>query len=100
MDGRDLVLVMVAMFIIGGTGFVVGRNDGGSTVTGVRLFLWTWFLGMVGYILYGIGALEAWDVRERAGAWGALLTSVVGGLLPLIVYAALGRLDRRLRQTG
>jgi beta-N-acetylhexosaminidase len=91
-DGRDLALVVLAMVIIGGTGFVAGRNNGGSTITGMRLFLWSWVLGMVGYTLYGLGALKA---MEQVGAWGPLLTGIVGGLLPLLAYVTLGRLSRR-----
>jgi beta-N-acetylhexosaminidase len=97
-DGRDLALVIVTMLMIGGIGFVMGRNDTGSTVVGVRLALWIWLLGMVGYILYGLGALEALKIQERVGAWGALLTGVIGGLLPVTIYATLGRLIRRLRR--
>jgi hypothetical protein len=96
-DGRDLVLVVVSMMLIGGIGFVVGRNETGSTVVGMRLGLWVWMLGMVGYILYGLGALEVLKVRERVGAWGALLTSVVSGLLPMIIYTAVVNLVRQLR---
>ena len=91
-DGRDLALVALAMVIIGGTGFIAGRNNGGSTTTGMRLFLWSWVLGMVGYTLYGMGVLKA---MEQIGAWGPLLTGILGGLLPLIAYATVGRLSGR-----
>jgi hypothetical protein len=98
--GGDLAVVVVSMIIIGGTGFVVGRNDGGSTVTGMRLFLWTWILGMAGYALYALGGLDALGVPARLGAWGALLTSVIGGLLPVTIYMTLGQLIRQWRQRG
>ena len=88
------------MIIIGGTGFVVGRNDGGSTVAGMRLFLWTWILGMAGYALYALGGLDALGVPARLGAWGALLTSVIGGLLPVTIHMTLGQLIGQWRQRG
>ena len=91
-DGRDLALVALAMVIIGGTGFLAGRNNGGSTITGMRLFLWSWVLGMAGYTLYGLGVLKA---MEQVGAWGPLLTGILGGLVPLLAYATVGRLSRR-----
>ena len=94
--GNDLAMVALAIMVIGGVGFVVGRGDGGSTVAGMRLFLWSWVLGMVGYSLYGIGALEA---MEQVEPWGALLVGIAGGLLPVIAYAALG-LVRRRREKG
>jgi hypothetical protein len=86
----------MAVVIIGGTGFVVGRNNGGSTFTGLRLFLLSWVLGMMGYTLYGIGVLEP---VEEIGAWGALLTGIAGGILPLFLYSTVGRLGRR-RHSG
>lgn len=93
-EGGDLAAVAAAVMIIGGIGFVLGRNDGGSTVTGVRLFLWSWMLGMVGYTLYGIGWLKS---VEQIGAGGALLAGVLGGLLPVLGYAALAWLIRQRR---
>ena len=96
-NGWDLALVALAVVVIGGTGFIVGHGDGGSAVTGTRLFLWSWVLGMVGYTLYGVGALGA---LEQVGKWGALLAGILGGLLPLVAYAAAGRFIRGRRQDG
>jgi beta-N-acetylhexosaminidase len=94
-DGRDFALVALSVMIIGSVSFVVGRGDGGSTLTAMRLFLWTWVLGMVGYTMYGVGVLK---IVERAGGWGAPLTGLVASLLPLAVYAVSGRLSKRARQ--
>ncbi len=96
-DGNDLALVTMAVIIIGAVGFVTGRGESGSTITGMRLSLWSWVTGMASYSLYGVGALEA---AEQVGAWGAFLTGAVGGLLPLIVFVALGRLKRRRHLKG
>ena len=96
-DGRDLVLVIIATLILGTIGFIVGRNNS-TTVVGLRLFLWTWLLGMFSYTLYAIGALEALQVNKRVGAWSALLMGVVGAMLPIALYATSGRLRKRLRR--
>ncbi len=96
-DGRDLVLVMIATLILGTIGFVIGRNNS-TTVVGLRLFLWTWLLGMVSYTLYALGALEALKVNKHVGAWSALLMGVVGAMLPLVLYATSGQLRKRLRR--
>jgi hypothetical protein len=87
-------LVLVAVAIISSTGFVMGRADNGSAVTAMRLFLWCWVCGMVVYTLYGIGGLP---FMEGLGVWGAVLTGIAGGLLPLIAYAVRGRLIERLK---
>ena len=89
-------MVVLAVAMIGSAGFIMGRGDGGSAVTATRLFLGSWVLGMVGYSLYGIGAVEA---LERFGEWGALIAGVLGGFVPLLVYATVGRLIKR-RQAG
>jgi hypothetical protein len=85
-------MVSVSVAIIGAMGFVVGRHDGGSAVSGMRLSLWCWIFGMAGYVLYGIGAL---DTDNQLGVWGPLLAGIAVGLVPLVVYAVLGRLLRR-----
>jgi hypothetical protein len=94
-DGRDLLLVTIAVMIIGGTGFVIGRANGGTTVNGMKLFLWSWMLGMLGYILYGIGALESTRVGERFGEWTPLLVGALSGILPLAIHTASERLVKR-----
>jgi hypothetical protein len=91
-QGSDLLMVSVSVVIIGAMGFVVGRHDGGTAVSGMRLSLWCWIFGMAGYVLYGIGAL---DTDKQLGIWGPLLTGIAAGLVPLVVYAILGRLLRR-----
>jgi beta-N-acetylhexosaminidase len=93
-EGGDLALVALATVVISGLGFILGRSDGGSTLIGLRLLLWTWIFGMLGYTLYGIGALKA---LEQVGEIGALMTSTIGGLVPLATYAVLGRFNRRER---
>jgi uncharacterized membrane protein YeaQ/YmgE (transglycosylase-associated protein family) len=88
---------MIATLILGTIGFVIGRNNS-TTVVGLRLFLWTWLLGMVSYTLYALGALEALKVNKHVGAWSALLMGVVGAMLPLVLYATSGQLRKRLRR--
>lgn len=75
--------------MIGALGFVVGRHDGGSATTGLRLFLWCWIFGMIGYVVYAVGVLE--DV-EQVETGGPVLAGVITGLIPLVLYATLGRL--------
>ncbi len=75
--------------LIGALAFVIGRHDGGSIVTGLRLFLWCWIFGMVGYTLYATGLLEE---IEQIEAGGPVLAGILAGLVPLAIYATLGRL--------
>ncbi len=96
-DGRDLALVAVATTFVGGAGFIVGRQRNGSAATGMRLFLWSWIVGMASYTLYGVGRLGA---LESVGAWGASLAGTLGGLLPVLGYLLLGRWLTRHRHTG
>jgi beta-N-acetylhexosaminidase len=90
--GSDLVMVSLTVAAIGALGFVAGRHDGGSAVSGMRLFLWCWIVGMAGYVLYGIGVLGADD---QLGGWDPLMAGIIGGLMPLVAYITLGRLFRR-----
>jgi beta-N-acetylhexosaminidase len=91
-EGSDLLMVSLSVALIGAMGFAVGRHDGGTAVSGIRLSLWCWISGMAGYVLYGIGAL---DTDNQLGVWGPLLAGVAAAFLPLVVYAVLGRLFRR-----
>jgi beta-N-acetylhexosaminidase len=88
-DGGDLAVAAVSIVMIGALGFVVGRHDGGSATTGLRLFLWCWIFGMIGYVVYAVGVLE--DV-EQVETGGPVLAGVITGLIPLVLYATLGRL--------
>jgi beta-N-acetylhexosaminidase len=90
-NGADFAVVAAGVVLIGALGFVIGRHDGGSIVTGLRLFLWCWIFGMVGYTLFAIGLLEE---VEQIGAGGPVLAGVLTGVLPLAIYATLGRLYR------
>jgi hypothetical protein len=90
-------MVSLSVVVIGAMGFVVGRHDGGSAVSGMRLFLWCWIFGMAGYVLYGIGAVDATD---QLGVWGPLLAAIAGGLVPLVIYSVLGRFFRRGPRRG
>jgi beta-N-acetylhexosaminidase len=94
-DWNDLTLVIIAMLIIGVTGFVVSSNNGKSADSGVQLLLWIWLLGMLNYSLYAIGALELLGIYDQGQGSGALLMGVSGGLLPLAIYVVSARLLKR-----
>jgi hypothetical protein len=96
-EGSDLVLVMLTVAIIGAMGFVLGRQDGGSAVTGMRMFLWCWVFGILAYVLYGLGVFK--DV-EQVEARGPFLAAIIGGLIPLAIYLVLGRLVKRVQARG
>ena len=47
---------------------------------------------MAGYVLYGVGALDA---ENQLVVWGPLLAGIAAVLVPLVIYAIPGRLFRR-----
>jgi hypothetical protein len=65
-------------------GFVLFRLDGGSDVTGgIRLVAWGLLGGLILYN-YFLLDLPGSDVLRTMGAWGALFTTVFGGLIGVL----------------
>ncbi len=81
--GRDLWRALLAICVVGITGFVVERSSGQTLSKGVRTWLWVLVWGLVGYNLYGLGVLGTAWVREVASDWGVILICLLSGSLPL-----------------
>jgi len=81
--GRDLWRALLAICVVGVTGFVVERSSGQTLSKGVRTWLWVLVWGLVGYNLYGLGVLGTAWVREVASDWGVILICLLSGSLPL-----------------
>jgi beta-N-acetylhexosaminidase len=81
--GSDLWRSLLAVFLVGVTGFVVELSGGQSMSRGLRAFLWALVWGLVGYNLYGLGVPGAGAVKEVASEWGVILVCLVFGSVPV-----------------
>jgi len=71
------------MFMVGGAGYALRRNEGRSPPQGLRAFLWILICGIVGYIAYGLGWPGAGFFLKLSRHWGAPLMSLVFSLIPV-----------------
>ncbi|UCC63739.1 MAG: hypothetical protein JSV36_01380 [Anaerolineae bacterium] len=92
--GRDLWKSLLAVFLVGLTGFVVELSGRQSLSRGTRAFLWALVWGLVGYNLYGLGVPGADWVRDVAREWGVILVCLVFGSVP-VVFALWRRISDR-----
>lgn len=92
--GRDLWKSLLAVFLVGLTGFVVELSGRQSLSRGTRAFLWALVWGLVGYNLYGLGVPGADWVRDVARGWGVILVCLVFGSVP-VVFALWRRISAR-----
>ena len=81
--GHDLWRSLLAVFLVGVTGFVVEISGGQTFSKGMRAFLWALVWGLVGYNLYGLRVPGTDWVREVARDWGAILVCLVFGSVPV-----------------
>jgi hypothetical protein len=81
--GHDLWRSVLAILLVGITGFVVERSGGQTWSRGVRAFLWALVWGLVGYSLYGLDVPGAAWVRQVASEWGVILVCLVFGSVPV-----------------
>ena len=81
--GRDLWRSLLAVLLVGITGFVVELSGGQALSRGIRAFLWALVWGLVGYNLYGLGVPGTDWVREVASEWGVILVCLVFGSVPV-----------------
>lgn len=82
-QGPDLVLLLVTTSLLGGVGFVIGRNGGTSVVIGLRVFLWSWILSLAVYSSYGLGILGSWGAQGWPKTWSGVASGIVGSIPPL-----------------
>jgi beta-N-acetylhexosaminidase len=81
--GRDLWRSLLAITVVGITGFVVERSSGQTLAKGMRAFLWALVWGLIGYNLYGLSVPGAAWVREVANEWGVILICLIFGSVPV-----------------
>jgi len=81
--GHDLWRSLLAVFLVGLTGFVVELSGGQTLSRGMRAFLWALVWGLVGYNLYGLDVPLARWVREVASGWGVILVCLVFASVPV-----------------
>jgi hypothetical protein len=55
------------------------------TSRAVRWGLWSVLAGLIGYVLYGLGAPGSLWVRTALGAWTALVVAMIFGVVPVLV---------------
>jgi beta-N-acetylhexosaminidase len=89
---NDLLLALVGVVVMGGTGFWTQRarrrsGEAAMDVTSraVRWGLWSVLAGLIGYVLYGLGAPGSLWVRTALGAWTALVVAMIFGVVPVLV---------------
>ena len=92
--GSDLWRSLLAVFLVGVTGFVVEISGGQALSRGMRAFLWALVWGLVGFNLYGLGVPGADWVRQVASEWGVILVCLVFGSVP-VGFALWRRLTER-----
>ncbi len=83
----DLISFLAALLgvvIAGGMGFDSRKQE--SLDKAVALLMKSVIVGMLLYVLYGLGVLPGASWMQRsAGAWGAALVAFVGGMIPILV---------------
>jgi beta-N-acetylhexosaminidase len=83
-DFVSLLAALLGVAIAGGMGFDSRKQD--SIERAVSVLLKSVIVGMLVYVLYGLGALPgaSW-MQHSLGAWGAALVAFVGGMIPVMV---------------
>lgn len=87
----DLTLAVVGVVITSGAGYWAqrarkrhGETKADALARAGRVGLWSVLTGLMGYVLYGVGAPGSDLVRAALGAWSALLVAVICGAIPVI----------------
>jgi len=81
----DLVLALLGVLVVGGTGYYVVRQHNGPVSRALRLALWCMIGGLALYLAYALRVPGAAWLRERNGVWAAGWTALLGGMVPLLV---------------
>jgi hypothetical protein len=86
-----LTLAVVGVVITSGAGYWAqrarkrhGETKADALARAGRVGLWSVLTGLMGYVLYGVGAPGSDLVRAALGAWSALLVAVICGAIPVI----------------
>jgi hypothetical protein len=78
----------VGLFVTGGVGYAVARNESNNLNRIVRCVLWGLAGGLVAYNYFALGLPGAsWLVA--LGVWAGLLTTLAGGIVGLLLYRLL-----------
>lgn len=101
----DLFMAVVGVIVTGGAGYWSGwtrRRSSEAQADAIsraaRRGLWSVVAGLIGYVLYGIGAPGADLARALFGGWAALLVALIGGAIP--VLARFGVAEVRNQKSG
>jgi drug/metabolite transporter (DMT)-like permease len=93
----DLLLGLLGVMVIGGTGYYVARVKHQPTYRSLRVALWAVIGGLTLYLAYALRLPGAPWLREQTGIWAAAGATLLGGAVPLIVAWIV---ERRRRSTS
>jgi hypothetical protein len=89
-EPKDFALAVIGVVVAGVAGFGLqllrrrkGEDEADAIARAVRWGLWSIAAGLIGYILYGLGAPGSRLVRSVLGAWSALGVALVFGATPM-----------------
>jgi hypothetical protein len=84
-------MAVVGVIVTGGVGYWTGwtrRRSGEAQADAIsraaQWGLWSVVAGLIGYVLYGIGAPGADLARTLFGGWAALLVALICGAIPVL----------------
>jgi beta-N-acetylhexosaminidase len=87
-EAQMLFYLGVGLFVTGGVGYAVARNESNNLNRIVRCVLWGLVGGLVAYNYFALGLPGAsWLVA--LGVWAGLLTTLAGGIVGLLLYRLL-----------
>jgi beta-N-acetylhexosaminidase len=75
----------LGLFVTGGAGFVIGRNDHRDLSETIQCIMWGLVGGLLAYIYFVLGLPGAqWLVKF--GNWAGLITALLGGTVGLVLF--------------
>ncbi len=85
-DGAAFLLALLAATLAGFVTYVAQVSNGLALHEVVNTTLWSVVIGMIAYVLYGLGWLPgATYLQQVARPWGAAIVTLAASLLPLII---------------
>ncbi len=79
----ELLLALIGVVVMGGIGFGVAQQRNRDLARALRASLWCAVGGLLGYVYFMLGLPGSEVLRSALGSWGALVTVVIGSVLPL-----------------
>jgi beta-N-acetylhexosaminidase len=87
-EAQMLFFFGVGLFVTGGVGYAVARNESNSLNRTVRCVLWGLVGSLAAYNYFALG-LPGTSWLIGLGVWAGLFTTLVGGLVGLLLYRLL-----------